>query len=364
MTMHRVFNFAAGPSQLPLPVLERAQKELLDYEGTGMSVMEMSHRSAAFSKIMDHTEQGVRDVMNIPDDYAVLFLAGGASSQFTMIPLNLLKENRQADYAVTGHFAKLAYEEGNRYGQMHVSYDGSGNEYRHIPQQQELNIHPDASYFHYCANNTIYGTEWHYVPETNGVSIVADMSSDIASRPVDVSKFGLIYAGAQKNLAPAGVTLVIVRKDLAKEPDRLTPVMYSYPREIAHDSMYNTPPCWQIYMLGLVMDWLKDQGGMEEIGRRNQEKANLLYGTLEQYPLFHLYAEKESRSRMNVTFSTGDADLDAHFIQGAAEHGLVNVKGHRLLGGMRASIYNAMDLDGVKALCQWIEQFASENRKG
>ncbi|MEE8807154.1 MAG: 3-phosphoserine/phosphohydroxythreonine transaminase [Lactimicrobium sp.] len=364
MTMHRVYNFAAGPSQLPLPVLERAQKELLDYEGTGMSVMEMSHRSAAFSKIMDHTKLGVRDVLHVPDDYAILFLAGGASSQFTMIPLNLLKENHQADYAITGHFAKLAYEEGNRYGQMHVSYDGSADACRHIPRQDELTIHPDASYFHYCANNTIYGTEWHYVPDTHGVPIVADMSSDIASCPMDVSKFGLIYAGAQKNLAPAGVTLVIVRKDLVKEPDKMTPVMYSYMRETAHDSMYNTPPCWQIYMLGLVTDWLKDQGGMAEIGRRNKAKADLLYGTLEQYPLFHLYAEKESRSRMNVTFSTGDPDLDARFIQGAADHDLVNVKGHRLLGGMRASIYNAMDLDGVKALCRWIEQFASENRKG
>ena len=358
MEKGRVYNFAAGPSCLPLEVLERAQKELLNYEGTGMSVMEMSHRSPVFSKIIHHAEDSFRKLLSIPDDYAVLFLQGGASTQFSMVPLNLL--HNKADYIITGNFAEKACAEAKKYGNVHVVYDGKCNDFAHIPTQDELVLSSDMDYVHYCANNTIYGTQWHYIPDTHGVPLVADMSSCLASEPLDVTKFACIYAGAQKNLSPAGLTIVIIRKDKAGHEQLITPLMLSYQRMIEKESMYNTPPCFQIYMFSLMMDWLLEQGGVEEMAKRNKEKAELLYHTLEQYPVYRLHAEKNSRSMMNVTFRTGDEKRDVLFVEEAKKDGLVNLKGHRLTGGMRASLYNAMDIDGVKALCTFVEKFARE----
>lgn len=356
----RVYNFAAGPSCLPLAVLLKAQKELLNYEGTGMSVMEMSHRSPVFSKIIHHAENACRKLLHIPDDYAVLFLQGGASTQFSMVPLNLMNKNKKADYIITGNFSNIATTEAKKYGDVHVAYDGTGNHFTHIPTQEELDFSGNADYVHYCANNTIYGTQWHYIPDTRDVPLVADVSSCIASEPIDVTKFALLYAGAQKNLSPAGLTIVIMRKDMAGHEQPVTPLMLSYKRMIDKESMYNTPPCFQIYMFSLMMDWLLDLGGLEEMAKRNKEKAELLYYTLEQYPVYRLHAEKDSRSTMNVTFRTGDEKLDALFVEEAKKEGLVNLKGHRLTGGMRASLYNAMDIDGVKALCTFVEKFARE----
>lgn len=362
MKPERVYNFAAGPSQLPAEVLARAQKDLLNYQGSGMSVMEMSHRSSLFQKIFDHADQQFRKVMNIPDSYDVLYLQGGASLQFAMVPMNLLGENRKAEYVVTGNFSRKACQEAGRYGEISVVYNGEENGFSHIPSQQELVLHPDCAYFHYCANNTIFGTEWAYVPDTHGVPLVADMSSDIASKPVDISKFAIIYAGAQKNLAPAGVTVVIVKKDLAFHPLPETPTMLRYKTHMDKRSMYNTPPCWQIYMLGLTMDWIEEQGGLAEMERRRKERAGLLYGTLEEFGFYHLHAEPSSRSMMNVTFRTPSEELDQAFAAEAAEQGLVNLKGHRLVGGLRVSIYNAMPLAGVKKLCLFIEAFQKEHQ--
>ena len=355
----RVFNFAAGPSQLPLEVLQKSQQDLLDYNHTGMSVMEMSHRSKVYQEIFHHTKQQFIKVMNIPDTHTVLFMQGGASSQFSCVPLNFL--HNQADYAITGNFSNIAYKEALKYGDIHISYNGQDNNYTHIPTQEELNILSNSSYFHYCANNTIYGTEWSYIPDTNGIPIICDMSSNIASKVIDISKYDLIYAGAQKNLAPSGVTIVIIRKSLLDNINNNIPLMFNYKTMYDKDSMYNTPPCWQIYMLGLVMDWLDNNGGLSQMELINKEKSDLLYNTLEQYPLFHLKAEKNSRSRMNVTFTTNNEELDNKFIKQAEEYNLYSLKGHRLTKGIRASIYNAMPLEGVKQLCLYIEQFAREN---
>ncbi len=364
MGTQRVYNFAAGPSQLPLEVLERAQKEMLNYHSSGMSVMEMSHRSSIFHSIYVHTDEAFRKVMNVPDNYDVLYLTGGGSTQFAMVPMNLIGRTKKADYALTGNFSEKAYEEAKRYGNVRVAFSDKENGYHHIPRQGEIVVDPDASYFHYCANNTIYGTEWHYVPDTGDVPLVADMSSDITSAKVDVSKFALIYAGAQKNMAPAGVTVVILRKDLDLRPLSYTPTMLRYKTHIDKESMYNTPPCWQIYMLGLQMDWILEQGGIDEMERRKKERAGLLYDTLDHSSLFKMHADKESRSYMNVTFRTGDDNLDKEFVAEAAEQGLVSLAGHRLTKGMRASIYNAMPVEGVKKLCGFIETFDAAHRKG
>ncbi len=361
MKDNRVYNFAAGPSMLPYEVLERAQKELTNYNGTGMSVMEMSHRSKMYADIFQHAKNQFKKLMNVPDTYEILFLAGGGSTQFSMIPLNLLLPNGKADYAITGNFSNIAYKEATKYGDIHISYDGSQNNFTHIPTQDELTFDSESSYFHYCDNNTIFGTEWHYIPDTNGIPLVADMSSNITSKVIDVNDFGLIYAGAQKNMAPAGVTVVIIRKDIVKEVIPCTPMMLEYQRQIEKDSMYNTPPCWNIYMLGLMMDWLEEQGGISEIEKIKSEKASILYNVLDNSKLYHAHADRESRSDMNVTFRTGNEDLDAKFVAEAAEHDLLNVKGHRLTGGMRASIYNAMPMDGVKKLADFMEQFEKEN---
>ena len=347
---------------LPLEVLQRAGAEITNYGGSGMSVMEMSHRSKIFLKIFDETQEKFRKLLGVPEGYKVLFLQGGGTMQFGMIPLNLIGRTGQADYAVTGHFANLAMKEAKKYGQVTIAASSEDRKHVYIPAQEQLKLNPDASYFYYCSNNTIEGTQWQYVPETGSVPLACDMSSDILSRPVDVSKFGLIFAGAQKNLAPAGLTIVIIREDLIGEPQEKTPTMFMYKTHAESDSMYNTPPCYSIYMCKLVLEWLKNEvGGLKAMEKRNVEKAALLYDFLDRSKLFKGCAEKESRSIMNVTFVTGDKDLDAKFVQEAAAAGFVNLKGHRSVGGMRASIYNAMPREGVEKLVQFMENFEKEN---
>ena len=361
MANDRVYNFSAGPSMLPLEVLQRAGAEITNYNGSGMSVMEMSHRSKVFIKIFDETQAKLRKLMNIPEGYKILFLQGGATMQFGMIPLNLMTGSGKADYAVTGHFANLAMKEAKKYGTVNIAASSEDKKHIYIPGQADLKLDPEADYFYYCSNNTIEGTEWQYVPDTGKVPLVCDMSSDILSRPVDVSKFGLIYAGAQKNMAPAGLTVVIIKEDLAGHEMPITPAIMNYKSMIDKDSMYNTPPCWCIYMLGLVCDWLESVGGLEGMEKRNVAKANMLYKTLEETKLFKLSAQPEARSFMNVTFRTGSDDLDAKFVAESVERGFTNLKGHRSVGGMRASIYNAMPAEGVEALCDFIRDFDKKN---
>lgn len=355
MTEDRVYNFSAGPSIMPEEVLQRARTEMMNYKGSGMSVMEMSHRSPVFSEIFTDTKEKIRRILHIPETHEILFLQGGATLQFAAIPMNLM-EGGTADYAVTGNFSNKAAKEAEKYGTVHLACNTADTGHNRIPTQDELDLNPDAKYFYYCSNNTIYGTEWQYVPKTDS-PLVCDMSSDILSRPVDVSRFGLIYAGAQKNMAPAGLTVVIVDKALAGRELPYTPQIMSYATMIQHDSLLNTPPCWCIYMLSLVLDWLKEQGGVEGMEQIKRERAQRLYNCLEESRLFHLHAQPGSRSDMNVTFRTGDADLDAAFIKFAAERGLVNLKGHKVAGGMRASIYNAMPMEGVDALVRTIKEF-------
>ena len=342
-------------------VLLTAQKEIMNYHGSGMSVMEMSHRSSVFQEIFNHTKAQFIKLMHVPDNYEVLFLQGGASAQFSMIPLNFISSTGKADYAVTGNFSNIAYKEAKKYGDISAAYDGSGEGFTLIPKQSQLKLNQDAAYFYYCANNTIYGTEWQYIPDTGNVPLVCDMSSDITSRMVDISKYGLIYAGAQKNMAPAGVTVVIIRKDLAGHELPYTPLMMNYKTMIDKDSMYNTPPCWCIYMLGLTMDWLETQGGVEGMEKIKHAKAELLYDVLDQSHFYKAHAAEDSRSDMNVTFRTGSDELDKKFVAEAADLGLVNVKGHRLTGGMRASIYNAMPTEGVEKLRDFMIDFERKN---
>ena len=356
MERNQVYNFSAGPSVMAEPVLRRAQSELMNFGGSGMSVMEMSHRSAQYAAIFAQTKEKLIRALDVPDTHAVLFLQGGASTQFSMVPLNLLPENGCADYAVTGHFSGNAAKEAAKYGSVHLAADTAADHHTRIPRQEELCFSDHAAYFHYCANNTIYGTEWQYVPRTDA-PLVCDMSSDILSRPVNVSDYGLIYAGAQKNMAPAGLTVVIVDKRLAGKERAETPLMLSYQRMIEKDSMFNTPPCWCIYMLGLVLDWLEKQGGVAGMERLKAERAKKLYDYLDNSKLFHANAQAGSRSDMNVTFRTGSEALDAAFVKGAAEEGLLNLKGHRVTGGMRASIYNAMPMEGVDALLDYMKRF-------
>ena len=361
MGNNRVYNFSAGPSMLPLEVLTRAGSEITNYQGSGMSVMEMSHRSKVFDKIFQDTKANFIRLFHVPDNYKVLFLQGGASTQFSMVPLNLIGKTGKADYAVTGNFANIAYKEAKKYGTINLAASSEDRSHTYIPAQDQLKLDPEASYFYYCANNTIYGTEWQYVPDTGDVPIVCDMSSDFLSRVVDVSKYGIIFGGAQKNLAPAGLTIAIVREDLAGHELPYTPLMMNYKTMIDKDSMYNTPPCWCIYMLGLNLDWVEAQGGAQAMEQRKWQRANMLYDTLDSSKLFKCHAEKGSRSGMNVTFRTGDADLDAKFVAEATEAGFVNLKGHRKVGGMRASIYNAMPIEGVEKLCDFIKKFDKEN---
>ena len=348
---------------LPLEVLQKAADELLCYGDSGMSVMEMSHRSKDYEPIIQEAEAALRKLMSIPDNYKVLFLQGGASTQFASIPLNLLSERKCADYIVSGQFSKKAYQEAKKYGDIAVAASSAGCNFTCVPELEQNGIRPDADYVHMCFNNTIYGTKFHYIPETGNIPLVADMSSCICSEPVDVSKFGVIYAGAQKNLAPAGLTIVIIREDLLGNAREDCPAMLDYKLMAENDSMYNTPPCWCIYMAKLVFEWILDMGGLEEMKRRNEEKAAVLYDYLDSQSYYIAPVEKKSRSMMNVVFVTGDADLDSKFAKEAGAAGLKNIKGHRSVGGMRASIYNAMPREGVEALVEFMKKFAEENPK-
>ena len=357
MENQRVYNFSAGPSMLPLEVLERAGAEITNYRGSGMSVMEMSHRSKVYDKIFQDTRDRFRKLFKVPDNYYILFLQGGASLQFSMVPMNLMGLTGKADYAVTGNFSNIAYKEAKKYGIVNLAASSEDQNHTYIPAQNELKLDPEASYFHYCANNTIYGTEWQYVPDTGKVPLVCDMSSNFLSRAVDVSKYGIIYGGAQKNLAPAGLTIVIVRDDLLGHEMPMTPMMMGYKLMADKDSMYNTPPCWCIYMLGLVLEWLESKGGVEGMEQIKHAKAQLLYDVLDDSRLFTCAAQKGSRSDMNVTFRSVSEELDAKFVAEAAAAGFVNLKGHRNVGGMRASIYNAMPTEGVEKLAEFIKVF-------
>ncbi len=361
MDYDRIFNFSAGPSMLPTSALESARDNLLNYNGSGMSVMEMSHRSSVFDEIFQSTKAKLRKALNVPESYAILFLQGGASSQFSMVPMNLIGKTGKADYAVTGNFANIAYREAQKYGTIHLAASTAEANHSYIPTQEQLDLDPEASYFYYCANNTIYGTEWNYIPQTGNVPLVCDMSSDILSRPIDVSKYGIIFAGAQKNMAPAGLTVVLMRKDLAGQELPITPLMMNYQTMIDKDSMYNTPPCWCIYMLGLVLDWLESQGGVAGMEQLKRKKAQLLYDVIDNSRLFTAAAQPGSRSDMNVTFRSISAELDAKFVKEATAAGMSNLKGHRLVGGMRASIYNAMPMEGVEKLAAFIEAFDKVN---
>lgn len=349
---------------LPLAVLEKARDELVCYGDSGMSVMEMSHRSSDYDAIIKAAEQNLRRLMDIPDNYKVLFLQGGASTQFAAVPLNLMNRNHKADYIVSGQFSGKAFKEAQKLG-----YDVSciattkDDNFDHVPSITKDMIRPDASYLHICFNNTIYGTKYPYIPETGDIPLVADLSSCILSEPIDVTKFGVIYAGAQKNIAPAGVTVVIVREDLLGTAEEKMPTMLDWRVEAENGSMYNTPPCYSIYMLGLVAEWLLSIGGLDEMKKRNERKAALLYDYLDSQDYYKAPVRKDSRSMMNVTFVTGDADLDKKFAGEAAAAGLKNLKGHRSVGGMRASIYNAMPEEGVAALVAFMKKFAAENPK-
>ena len=357
MTRDKVFNFSAGPSVLPEQALQRAAAEMMNYGDSGMSVMEMSHRSSVYQHIFDETKAKFRAALGVPESHEILFLQGGASTQFSMVPLNLMGENGSADYALTGNFSTIAAKEAEKYGRVHIAASTEDCGHTRIPSQEELCLTSEAAYFHYCANNTIYGTEWKYVPETGSVPLVCDMSSNILSKPVDVSRYGVIYAGAQKNMAPAGVTVVIIDKTLAGREMSCTPLMLSYKRMIEKDSMYNTPPCWCIYMLGLTLDWLQEQGGVKGMEAIKRERAALVYNCIDNSSFYRGCAQPEARSDMNVTFRTPSPELDAEFAKAAASKGLLNLKGHRSVGGLRASIYNAMPLEGAKALVNFMKEF-------
>ena len=362
MSRETTYNFAAGPSALPTEVLQTAASELLEFRSCGMSVMEMSHRSSIYQDIFTETKENLKKALNVPDTHEVLFLQGGASTQFSMVPLNLMGENGSADYVITGNFAKIAAKEAAKYGTVHIAADTSDCNHTRIPTQDELKLSPDARYFYYCANNTVFGTEWHYVPEVGDKPLVADMSSDILTQPLDISKFGIIFAGAQKNMAPAGVTAVIIRRDLAGRELPITPLMMGYKIMIDKDSMYNTPPCYNIYMLGLVLKWLEKQGGVEAMAQLRLEKSGMIYDYLDNSALFRGCAEPAARSYMNVTFTTGDKDKDADFCKAATAAGFLNVKGHRSVGGMRASVYIAQPMTAVKALVAFMKDYEVKNR--
>ena len=359
--MSRVYNFSAGPAVLPEEVLKEAAAEMLDYKGCGMSVMEMSHRSQVFDDIIKEAEQDLRDLMHIPDNYKVLFLQGGASQQFAMIPMNLMK-NKVADYIVTGQWAKKAYQEAQKYGKVNKIATSEDKTFSYIPDCSDLPVSPDADYVYICENNTIYGTKFKTLPNTKGKTLVADVSSCFLSEPVDVTKYGIIYGGVQKNIGPAGMVISIIREDLiTDEVLEGTPTMLKFKTHADAGSLYNTPNCYCIYMCGKVFKWLKKMGGLEVMKERNEKKAKLLYDYLDSSKLFKGTVEKDSRSLMNVPFVTGDKDLDAKFVKEAKEAGLENLKGHRTVGGMRASIYNAMPYEGVEALVAFMKNFEEEN---
>ena len=348
---------------LPLQVLEACAKDMLDYNGSGMSVMEMSHRSPVYDEIIKDAEAKLRQLMNIPDNYKVLFLQGGASTQFAAVPLNLMNKNKKADYIVSGQFSGKAQKEATKYGDVKIAASSKDANFAFVPKTDRSSFRPDADYVHICFNNTIYGTKFPYIPDTGDIPLVADMSSCIISEPVDVTKFGMIYAGAQKNMAPAGLTVVIIREDLMGNAREDIPVMLDYKTMADNDSMYNTPPCYCIYVAKLVYEWILGLGGLEKMKEMNQKKADLLYDYLDSQDYYIAPVEKESRSMMNVTFVTGDADLDKKFAKEADAAGLKNLKGHRSVGGMRASIYNAMPYEGVEKLVEFMKEFAKNNPK-
>ncbi len=361
--MERVFNFSAGPSMLPKEVLKKAAGEMILYGDSGMSVMEMSHRSPVYEEIIEGAEKLLREVMEIPDNYKVLFLQGGASTQFAAVPLNLLNGSKKADYILSGQFSTKAYQEAQKYGDVAIAGSTKGKNFSAVPAEEELTFRPDADYVHMCFNNTIYGTKFPYIPDTKGVPLVADTSSCILSEPIDVSKFGVIYAGAQKNMSAAGLTVVIVREDLLGKARETTPTMLNWQVMADNGSMYNTPPTYCIYIAKLVYEWIVSLGGLKKMQAINEKKAKLLYDYLDGQEYYFAPVERESRSMMNVTFVTGDSELDKKFAKEAAANGLVNLKGHRSVGGMRASIYNAMPYEGVEKLVAFMQDFALKNPK-
>lgn len=360
--MSRVFNFSAGPTVLPVSVLEKAQKELVEYKNAGMSVMEMSHRSADYQGIIDQATSDLRDIMNISDEYEVLFLQGGASTQFAMVPLNLLKTNGEVDLIHTGAWTKRAITEIKKYGKVNIIASSEDKNFTYLPTWDKKNFSKNAAYFHIATNNTIYGTRFTKLPDTGLVPLVGDMSSNILSEVYDVNKFGIIYAGAQKNMGPSGVTVVIIRKDLIGNAMDITPTMLDYKTHADKGSMYNTPPTYGIYMCGLVYQWVIEQGGVKEVQRTNEAKAKLLYDFLDESDLFSGTVVKQDRSLMNIPFVTGNDEIDAKFIKETREAGLVNLKGHRSVGGMRASMYNALPYEGTKALIDFMKNFESKNK--
>ncbi len=360
--MNRVYNFSAGPSMLPEAVLKQAADQMLSYEGCGMSVMEMSHRSKIYESIIYGAEDLIREIMNIPEDYHVFFLQGGASTQFSMVPLNLMNKNNKADYVITGQWSKKAFSEASRYGNARKVASSEDTVFTYIPKLDKSMFDPEADYVHITHNNTIYGTRYTTLPDTGNVPLVADISSDILSQEIDVSKFGLLYAGAQKNVAPAGVTIVIVKKDLVGNAMDFTPVMLNYETHIKDRSMYNTPPAYCIYIMKLVLEWLKGLGGIPAMQKLNEEKAAILYDFLDNSSMFRGTVVKEDRSLMNVPFVCPTDELNAKFIAEATEAGFVNLKGHRTVGGMRASIYNAMPKEGVEKLVDFMKKFEANNK--
>ncbi len=362
---NRAFNFSAGPAVLPVEVLESARDDMMNYQNSGMSVMEMSHRSKIYDNIIKTAEKDLRELMNIPENYKVLFLQGGAHLQFSMVPINLLKkENGEADYIVTGQWAKKAYKEAQKYGKINKIASSEDKNFSYIPDCSDLEISKNADYVYICENNTIYGTKFHTLPNTKGKILVSDMSSCFLSEPVDVSKYGLIFAGVQKNVGPAGVQIVIIREDLLKSEEELPswcPTMLNYKIHADKDSLYNTPPAYGIYICGLVFKWLKKMGGLEKMKELNEKKARILYDFLDNSKMFKGTVEKASRSLMNVPFVTGNDELDKKFIEESTKAGLLQLKGHRTVGGMRASIYNAMPIEGVQALVDFMTKFEKEN---
>ena len=361
MSEGRIYNFSAGPSMMPLPVLEKAAAEMTNYGGSGMSVMEMSHRSKYYDDIINGAQDVLRRVYNIPDNYRILFMQGGATMQFSAVPLNLMVTGK-ADYAITGNFARNAYKEAKKFGDIHIAATSEADNFTWVPTPDQLDIRPDADYFYICANNTIFGTEWHYDPNAGDVPVVADMSSNILSKPVDISKYGIIYAGAQKNMGPAGMAVVIIREDLMGHYRENMPVLLDYQLMADKNSMYNTPPTYSIYVMKLVTEWVEQMGGLEAMAKNADLRSSMLYDYLDSTDFYKGAAQKASRSRMNVTFRTGNDELDKKFIQESIDAGMTNLKGHRLVGGMRASIYNAMPIEGVEYLIDFMKKFENNNK--
>lgn len=362
MENKRIFNFSAGPSMLPEEVLERAAQEMTNFNGSGMGVMEMSHRSKVYDGIIKETEAKFRRVLGVPDNYKVLFLQGGATLQFAMIPMNLMTKNKKADYLVTGSFSGKAREEAEKYGEVNVAFTGKSEKFARIPKQEDLKLSSDADYLHYCDNNTIFGTKFNYVPDAGNVPVVCDMSSCILSEEVDVTKFGMIYAGAQKNMGPAGLAVVVIREDLLGEPQEKTPVMMDYKVAAENDSMYNTPNTWAIYVLGLVLDWVEKNGGVKGMNELAVKRSQMIYDFIDASEGYYTNPnEKESRSKMNVVFRLPNEELEAKFVKESAAAGMSNLKGHRSVGGIRASIYNAMPVEGVEFLVDFMKKFKENN---